>query len=205
MSLSHAAPSLAVLTTSLVFAHLAAVVPLGAQDSTRSGGMRVSPGTLVRVRGRDLPLGPEPAKIVEQHSDTLVLRTRDGMIAIVPLDRVTDLEVAQGMRPRSDAVWQGARTGALVVGVPFALLTLYAVGYDIQHRHDPCSDVCIPFTPVVAASGAMLSGLAALVGAAVGAAVGPRRRWTRVPDSAMRVGIAPTRGGGGAVTLAFHF
>lgn len=127
------------------------------------------------------------------------------MIAIVPLDRVTDLEVSQGMRPRSDAVWQGARTGALVVGVPFALLTLYAVGYDIQHRHDPCSDVCLPATPFAAVGGAVLTGVATLAGAAIGAAVGPRRRWTPVPTSALRVGIAPTPSGGAVVALGFHF
>lgn len=108
---------------------LAAFVPpahLGAQDSTAAHRMPIAPGTRVRVRGRYLPLDAEPARVVEQRGDTLVLQPASGDLAFVPLDRVTELKVAQGRRSRSEGAWRGARVGAIALGVPTLLATSFA-------------------------------------------------------------------------------
>ncbi len=180
---------------------------LGAQHSMRSRWAPVSPAALVRVRvrGRDLPLDAEPARVVEQRGDTLVLRPASGGLAFVPLERVTDLKVARGQRPRSDGAWRGARAGALVVGVPVALLTGIVAVKEIQYYHQggECIGPC-PVSLFLGAGAIVATGVATLDGAAIGAAVAPRERWTRVTPP-VRVGIAPTPGGGTAVALGFRF
>lgn len=142
--------------------------------------------------------------VVEQRGDTLVLRAGDGGLALVPLDRVERLEVAQ-RRPRSDGVRRGARVGALAVGIPMALLTSYAIAADVRAaRHgDDCMIWC-PTSPYIAAGGLVLTSLGTLAGAAIGAATPPRDRWTRV-EPRVRVGATPTPRGGGVLALSYHF
>lgn len=183
----------AVLATALAASRLLAPAPSRAQDSARTSRARLAPGTVVRIHARDVPLPDGPATVVERRGDTLFVRPRDAIVTAVPLDRITTLTVADGRRSRSDGAWRGARIGALVVGIPFAVLTGVAVVDDVRHRGE-CSDFCIPGSLVVGISGVALTGVATLAGAAFGA-VAPGERWTRVPPSSVRLSVGPTRRG----------
>ncbi len=178
----------------------ALAAPVGAQDTTRRANPLMAPGTDVRVRGRDLGVGTDRVTVVEQRGDTLLIRERGGALALVPLDRVTALSVADGRNTWTTGAGRGARVGALVGAIPSVVLVGAAAAYDVQHRHDPCSELCIPATPVAAAVGIAVTAVTTLVGTAIGAAV-PGQRWRRV-SVPLQVGAVPTHGGG--TTIAFR-
>lgn len=195
------------LAVGVAISDSAAAARVGAQAGPETGPAPLAPGAVFRFRGRDLPSGVEPRRpvtLVGRRGDTLLFRQRDGRLGLVPLDRITDLEVARGRRRWSERAWGGARVGAIALGVPTILATSAAFIQDRGRAPSGCDFICIPNSVAIGVVGTFVTGVATVTGAAIGV-LAPGTRWTRVDTSAVRLGIAPTPNGGATLAVGFRF
>ena len=138
---------------------------------------QLQPGQRVRITAPHLGISKHSGTLVAVDGDTLTLDTLQ-----VALMNVTRLDVYMGRKGHADT---GTLVGALVVGVPLAILLAVA-----------CEDVS-GFCNVAGgvAAGLLVGGaVGALVGATVGALI-KTDRWEEVPLDALRVSVAPQRDG----------
>jgi hypothetical protein len=140
-------------------------IQLGAQDVSP-----VAAGARLRVRTSD---GRTLIGRVEDFTPANLTLHPDGQVATITLPRptLTRVDVSRGPRTRTKAAWAGARKGALIGGIPGAVL--------LALQHDQIQDgVGIPHAAALGAwSGGLFGGL-------IGAIVSARRpgeQWERVP------------------------
>src|SRR5688500_2651076 len=163
--------------------------PLATREVPLDSGLRV------RVTSRAAALDKAVGVVVRRESDTMtVALARGGRHVRMSLAALRRLEVSRGRTAGTGAV-RGARIGALVVAIPRATLTAFALftGWqaDISGNGGRgCDDGCY--------FGAQIAGVLTLVGTAGGAAAGTligaavgAERWDRVTIR-VRTGAAPT-------------
>jgi hypothetical protein len=174
--------------TALLLPLLSALAPLAhlaAQDT-----LPLTPGARVRVSAPDL-IGRRAvtASVVALRRDTLVLRPVDSGAATwaVPLGRLERLEVSRGRRSRATGAVIGFFAGALAGAVYGAA------------GHPGLAHTDIPEE----GEAAIYAGVAGLLGAGVGAALGGER-WARVRLPG-RLNVAPHWRGGFALSARLAF
>ena len=159
--------------------------PICVQDT-----LALTPGARVRISAPDL-LGPEAliGNVVALRGDTLVVHKADasGAGLRLPLAQVDRLEVSRGGRSRGTGAAIGFLVGAAVGGIYGAAGHPGLAHTDIPEEGET----------------AIYAGVAGLIGAAIGAALGGER-WKHVPLS-HRISIAPHRPGGFAISARLAF
>ena len=194
---------LARLTAALALAAVAA--PAALAQAEGAGPTEVRPGTKVRITAPSMAPDRLTGVVADVRPDTIILapdKTGTGYVTI-PVDAVTRLEVSRGKPGRTAMVGIGALAG-FVGGM--------AIGLNLNES-EPCTQgfVCLNdlgrevMEGTLVTMGVALGG--ALVGGVVGYALGSmifQDSWRDVSSDAVRVSIAPHRGGAAvAVTVAF--
>ena len=200
-------PSITPVLSGLTAALLAAATfaPAALAQAEGAGPTEVRPGTKVRVTAPRVAPDRLTRVVAEVRPDTIVLAP-DGSgtgYLVLPLDQVSRLEVSRGKPGRTALTGIGALAG-FVGGI--------AIGRNLNES-EPCTQgfVCLPdlgrelMESTFVTMGVALGG--ALVGGIVGYALGSmifQDSWRDVSSDAVRVSIAPHRGGAAiAVTVAF--
>ncbi len=171
---------------------LAAAAPVVRADE-------LATGTRVRVMAPMMG-GTIVGSLVASDAEALTLQTAKGDLRRVPRADLRHLDVSRKPSRRGRGALIGLAAGA-VGGYIWAAST----NPDGGCEPEPYA-FCIFGGPLFTdeQSGAMGAVALGGIGAIVGALVAPGEKWERVPDSAVRVSLAPVRGGA-AVRVSLRF
>jgi hypothetical protein len=132
--------------------------------------------------------------LVALDASTLTLRVANQPDAtVVRRDSLTRVEVSAGHSSRGHGALLGLAIGA-GVGAVVGIVGGAASNSDAESK-----------AYGAAASGAILALVLGSVGAGVGALVPPPEKWNELPLDRVRVTLAPVRGRGVAISMAFAF
>ena len=182
------------LVIALAIAPVIALAPTPAVSQTPVGEpvpLAVDSGARVRVTARRSGLHREVARVTAVWPDSIRLDPlRRGLEPLTLPVGALDALALSGGRSSAAGARRGALTGALVVFVPGAALTTGFLAHDwLSDRRGDCREWCY-FGPVV--FGVLTvggTGIGAITGALIGAAVGAER-WRPLPLPT-RVSLAP--------------
>jgi hypothetical protein len=158
--------------------------------------LRVPSGSRVRVTVSQRDTGRVVGVVVRFRSESLVVRTGESKLAVVPFPSITRLQVSRGRDTRPVII--GASIGALAGAIVGALAA--------STPECPPLDLSPECFPGVNQAGAALVGaaLGALTLGLVAKAVGGER-WEDIPLDRLRVSVAPQRDGRFAFGASIRF
>ena len=168
-----------------------------AQQLARRG--LLAPGAGVRLytsQTADGQYGRFVGRIVGWLPDSLVLRTGDDLPLVVPVASITRLEVIRGRKSK-------AETGAIIGGLLLGGTVLIGI---TMTPSCPPDKWCLG--PSAADAALILTPIAVIVGAGIGALIGSGihgDRWEEVPLDRLRVSFAPQRDGRFGLGLSVRF
>ncbi|HEV7994266.1 MAG TPA: hypothetical protein VGP25_20750 [Gemmatimonadaceae bacterium] len=162
--------------------------PLGAQIATRPDELQ--PGVKVRVAAPGIVAGRYVGTVLSRAGDTLTVGSPNGLPFVLPMSRISSLEISRG-KSHADGAVRGIKWGA-PIGAAFGLVTMSALNDCYE-----CSgaDIKLSWVGLSTLSGV---GYGALIGALIG-----RERWDDfdIPRHTA-IGIHP---GGASLALRYEF
>jgi hypothetical protein len=154
----------------------------------------VSPAVGDRVRVRTVSGKRHVGELVSRDDTTLALKLSSAKNLVLARSDIARVDVSTSRSRRGKGAWVGAGVAAGIAAVLW--LSTSGTGCYRGESPGPCplveKSVVSPF--LLVASGAVF-----------GALVAPGERWQPVPTERARVGLAPTRGRGVRVSIAFSF